>query len=166
MRNIIPILFVVATLLVGCHSPSKAHTQKVAPAVAALTPFRPMLITTLGTKTSPDGIWRIGVSESSLDLSRSAAYSDGKGTTMSGWTTTGFGTAGPWAAHAGWFVYIESDARVWAYDGDRSLILDAEMPSGPNSGGAIYCDRFPCAVPSEVVSRLSERKQKEIQTRE
>jgi hypothetical protein len=163
MRNINPILFVAATLLVGCHSPSKAHTQR---GVAAPPPFRPMLITTLGTKTSPDGIWRIGVSESSLDLSRSAAYSDGKGTTMSGWTTTGFGTAGPWAAHAGWFVYIESESRVWAYDGNHGLILDVETPSGPNSGGTIYSSRFPCAVPTEVFSRLSERKQKEIQTRE
>jgi hypothetical protein len=134
MRYIIPIIFVAATLLVGCHSPSQIHTQAAAP-----PPFHPMLITTLGTKTSPDGIWRIGVSESSLDLSRSAA-------------------------HAGWFVYIESEFRVWAYDGDRSLILQTETPSGPNSGGTTYSGRFPCAVPAEVFSRLPEQKQKEIQT--
>jgi hypothetical protein len=159
MRYIIPIFFVAATLLVGCHSPSQIHTQAAAP-----PPFHPMLITTLGTKTSPDGIWRIGVSESSLDLSRSAAYNDGKGMMMSGWTTTGFGTTSPWTAHAGWFVYIESEFRVWAYDGDRSLILQTETPSGPNSGGTTYSGRFPCAVPAEVFSRLPEQKQKEIQT--
>jgi hypothetical protein len=166
MRNIIPIVFTAVTVLVGCHSPSMVHTQTAAPTVAAPPPFRPMLITTLGTKTSPDGTWRIGVSETSLDLSRSAAYSDGKGLTVSGWTTTGFGTASPWMAHAGWFVFIESKSRVWAYDGDRTLILDAYTSFGTNSSGATYSSRFPCAVPTEVFSRLSEPAQKDIQKHE
>jgi len=74
MRYNIAVILLAATVLAGCHSPSPVHTQTAAP-----LPFRPMLITTLGTKTSPGGVWRIGVSENSLDLSRSAAYSDGEG---------------------------------------------------------------------------------------
>jgi hypothetical protein len=161
MRCTIPILFITATLLLGCHTPRPVQTQAAAP-----PPFQPMLITTFGTKTMPDGIWRIKVLESSLDLSRSAAYSYGKGMTISGWTTTGFDTASPWKAHAGWFVYTESDSRAWAYDGDRNLILDVEKPNGPNSSGTIYSSQFPCTVPAEVFSRLSKQKQKEIATNE
>jgi len=126
----------------------------------APAPFRPMLITTLGTNTSSDGTWRIGVSERALDLARSAA-AQGEGG-VSGWTTTGFGTASPWTAHAGWFVFIESESRVWAYDGDRLLIPETYTSSGSNSSSAIYEHGFPCAVPVEVFSRLSEPARKAI----
>jgi hypothetical protein len=163
MRRIMPIVFVAASVLVGCHSPSMVRTQTAAPTVAVWPAFRPMLIATLGTNTSPDGTWRIGVSEHSLDLSHSAAHSDGKGMSMSEWTTTGFGTASPWTAHAGGFVFIESESRVWAYDGDRVLILNTETSNGPKSSGTTYSSRFPSAVPTEVVSRLSEPAQKAIE---
>ena len=163
MRNIIPILIAAATVLVGCQSRSLVHPQTAAPTVAGAPPFRPMLMTTLGTHTSSDGTWRIGVSERSLDLARSAA-AHGEGWTSSGWTTTGFGTASPWTAHAGWFVFIESESRVWAFDGDRLLILETYRSSGRNSSSTIYESRFPCAVPGEVFSRLPERKQKEVQS--
>ena len=163
MRNILPILIAAATVLVGCQTRSQVRPQPAAPAVAAPPPFCPMLMTTFGTATSSDGTWRIGVSERSLDLSRSAS-AQGEGWTSSGWTTTGFGTASPWTAHAGWFVFIESESRVWAYDGDRLLILETYTSSGRNSSSTLYDSRFPCAVPAEVFSRLPERKQKEIQT--
>jgi hypothetical protein len=165
MRNILPILFLAVTVLVGCHSASMVHTQTAAPTVAARPPFRPMLITTLGTNTTPDGTWRIAVSEASLDLSRSHA-AHGEGWTTSGWTTTGFGTASPWTAHAGWFVFIESEFRVWAYDGDRRLILKTYTSSGVNSSSTIYDSGFPCVVPTEVFSRLSEPAQKAIEKHE
>ena len=165
MRNINPILFVAAAVLVGCHSPSLVHIQTAAPTVAAPPPFRPMLITSLGTNTTPDGTWRIAVSEASLDLSRSAA-AHGEGWRSSGWTTTGFGTASPWTAHTGWFVFIESESRVWAYDGDRLLILKAYTSNGRDSSSTIYDSRFPCAVPTAVFSRLSEPAQKAIEKHE
>ncbi len=165
MRNIIPILIVAATVLGGCQSRSLVHTQPAAPTMAARPPFRPMLMTTFGTNTSSDGTWRIGVSERSLDLSRSHS-AHGEGWTSSGWTTTGFGTASPWTAHAGWFVFVESESRVWAFDGDRLLILKTYTSSGRNSSSAIYDRRFPCAVPAEVFSRLPEQKQKEVGTHE
>jgi hypothetical protein len=163
MRNIIPIVFVAATVLVGCHSPATVHTQTATPAVAAPPPFRPMLITMLGTNTTPDGTWRIGVSEHSLDLSRSAS-AHGEGWTSSGWTTTGFGTDSPWTSHEGWFVFIESESRVWAYDGDRALyLLTATANGGNSSSGVCGPSRFPCAVPIQVFSRLSEPAQRAIE---
>lgn len=165
MRNIIPILFVAATVLMGCHSPSMVHTQTATPTVAAPPPFRPMLITTLGTNSTADGTWRVAVSAASLDLSRSHA-THGEGWTASGWTTTGFGTASPWTAHAGWFVFIESESRVWAYDGDRLLILKTYSSSGVNASSSIYDSRFPCVVPAEVFSRLSEPARKAIDKHE
>jgi hypothetical protein len=171
MRNTIPILFVAATVLVGCQSPSTVHTQTAAATVAAPAPFRPMLITTLGTNTTSDGAWQIVVSDPSLGLSHSAA-AHGEGWTGSGWITTSFpyptGMTGPntgWTAQAGWFVFIESNFRVWAYDGDRLLMLQTYTPS--TNGAAMvsyYSPRFPCAVPTDVVSRLSEKAQKVIQS--
>ena len=158
MRNIIPTLFVAATALVGCQSPSMVQNQTAAATVAAPAPFRPMLITTLGTNTTPDATWRIGVSETSLDLSHSAA-ARGEGWTASGWTTTSFlKTEGAWKCHAGWFVFTEGESKVWAYDGDRQVLLLTYASSGKNSTSTIYDShaRFPCAVPADVVSRLSE----------
>ncbi len=161
MRNSIPIVFVAVTVLVGCQSPSLVHTQTAAPTVAAPPPFRSMLMTTFGTHTTPDGTWRVSVSEASLDLSRAQAFSDGKGSTSSGWSTI---RPQGWRAHAGWFVFTESESRAWAYDGDRLLFLDTETSSGNSSWGATYCNSgFPCAVPAEVFSRLSEPAQKAIQ---
>ena len=135
-------------------SPTAAST------VATPLPFCPMFITTLGTSTSSDGTWRVGVSESSVDLSHSIAYGDGKGLKMSGWSTI---SPQGWKAQAGWFVFIESESRVWAYDGDRNLMLQTETSSGNNSTGATYSSRFPCAVPAEVFSRLSEPARRAIE---
>lgn len=143
----------------------KLNLPAAAPTVAAPPPFRPMLVTTLGTNASSDGTWRIGVSEHSLDLSRSVS-AQGEGWRNSGWSTTGFGVASPWTAHPGWFVFLENESRVWAFDGDRLLILEAYTSSGRNTSSTIYENRFPCALPAEVFSRLPERKQKEIQTHE
>jgi len=164
MRYLFPILFVAVALLVGCRSPSMVYTRTAVPTLAAPPAFRPIFITTRGTNTTPDGTWRIGVSAAgdSLDLSRSTA-AHGEGWTTSGWTTVGFGTASPWTAHQGWFVFIESESRVWAYDGDRLLILNTETSNGTNSTGAIYSSRFPCAVPGEVISRLSEPAKRAIE---
>ena len=157
MRYIIPILFVAATLLAGCHSPSQVHTQKVAPTVAAPPPFHPMLITVFGTHPSPDGSWKIGVSEDAIHFARPASGEVS-------FTPDSHG----WRAQAGWFVFIESKSRVWAYDGNHQIYLEAKTAHG----GALYYgvfratnfdSNFPCAVPPEVISHLPEQKQKEIQ---
>jgi hypothetical protein len=147
MRYTIPILFIAATFLVGCHSPLAVETQPSSPTVAAPPPVQPMLITSLGTMS--DGRWKISVSEAALDLSR-----------------PGCSIGVPrWTARTGWFVFIESDSRVWAYDGDHPLWLSTVMRSG---NGVIWTNyvspRFPCAVPSVVFSHLSETAQKDIQS--
>jgi hypothetical protein len=161
MRNIIPILTVAATLLVGCRSASPVKTQAAAP-----PPFQPMLITNFCTQTSPDGTWRIGVSEDSVEVSR-----------FSGLTGEGYpggskefpgGVTIPWTAHAGWFAFTENVNRVWAYDGDHLLILETCSDASWNkqrwiSGGwASYFGHYSCAVPADVFSRLSEPAQKAI----
>ena len=146
MRNTVSILFISATVLVGCHSPSPVHTQATEP-----SPFQPMLITSLGggTNAVSDDTWRIAVSETSLYLSRL-----GPG-----------GTIGVplWTARTGWFVFIESDSRVWASDGVHPLWLSTLTRNGNGAMWTNYVSpRFPCAVPSEVYSRLSEPAQKAI----
>lgn len=168
MRYIIPILFVAATFLVGCQSPPVTSNQTA----AAPPTFRPMFVTTLGTNTTADGTWRIAVSDTSLDLSRSIGYGDGKGFKMSGWSTTTIPAptkqaVGWTTTHQGWFVFAESESRVWAYDGDRLLVLHTYASSGNNSHEAIYYSgNLPCTVPTEVFSRLTERTQRDIQTHE
>jgi hypothetical protein len=153
MRYTIPILFVAATLLVGCHSPSPVHTQAVAP-----PPFQPVFINVFGTFPTPDASWKIGVAEDSIDFARPASGE------MS-FTPDSRG----WRAKPGWFVFIESESRVWAYDGDRQLYLDTET----SNAGSIYYgvfratnfdSNFPCAMPAQVISHLPEQRQKEIQT--
>ena len=151
MRYTIPILFFAVTLLVGCHSPSPVQTQTTAPSATSQPAFQPLLITSLGsgTNTVSDGTWQIAVSETSLYLSRL-----GPG-----------GTIGVplWTAHTGWLVFIESDSRVWAYDGVHPLWLSTVTRFGNGAAWTNYLSsRFPCAVPSEVFSRLSESAQKAI----
>jgi hypothetical protein len=160
MRNVIPIFLFVATALTGCHSPSLVQTKPAAPTVATLPPFRPMLITTLGTNISSDGSWRIGVSENSLDFTRLRAHIDGQGFSSI--------TVSPqeWAAQAGWFVFVENESRVWAYDGDRKLLLQTETVSGNKSTGSTYSSGYPCAVPAEVFARISAPTQRVIERHE
>jgi hypothetical protein len=62
---------------------------------------------------SPDGSWKIGVSEDAIHFARPASGEVS-------FTPDSHG----WRAKAGWFVFIESESRVWAYDGDRQLYLD------------------------------------------
>jgi hypothetical protein len=100
---------------------------------------------------------------SSLDLSRSSLRAPSTDSQCQNLSLSIPTSSFPSHRYTRWFVYIESEAKVWAYDGDRSLILDAKSASGPNSSGTNYCSRFPCAVPAEVFSCLLKQKQKEIQ---
>jgi len=120
-----------------------------------------MFITTRGTNTSPDGIWRVAVSEAgdSLGVSHHQLLK-GEGWTNSVWTTD---SPQGWKAQAGWFVFIENESRVWAYDGDRYLSLLAVTPTWGSWYGP---SRFPCPVPTEVLSRLSESARRAIEPRE
>ena len=48
--------------------------------------------------------------------------------------------------------FVENDARVWAYDGDRNLWMLEVTRAGRATHGPT---RFPCRVPTEVLERLS-----------
>lgn len=164
MRNIIPIICIAATVLVGCRSSSTVYTQTAVPTVAASPPFQPMFITTPGTNTTPDGTWRIAVSQSDGSLHMTRLY-ELRGY---GWQEAVSVATNPdnWRAQPGWFVFIESQSKVWAYDGDRMLLLDTETPGRIGHGVISGPRRFPCAVPPEVFSRLSEPAQRAIETHE
>src|ERR1039458_9690785 len=143
MRLVNLIVLIAATMLSGCiHSPPMAHTPTPAPAHAFTPPLQPhqMLMTTRGTTTSPDGVWQLVVSEAdgSLQLSRLGGSSMKLG--------------GGWKAQPGWFAFIENEARVWTYNGDRALKLMIATPGQASVSGP----PFPCAVPPPVFLRLSE----------
>lgn len=128
---------------------------------AARPVFHPMLMNTFGTNTSSDGTWRIGASETTLDLSRLGGFDEEAASPSSSWSSTI--SPGDWKARAGWFVFIESKSHVWAYDGAGRLVLDVEtLNANSNLGGSIYENGYPCAVPDEVLSRLSEPAKKKI----
>jgi hypothetical protein len=134
--------------------------QTSAPIVAAPPSFQPILITVFGTYPTPDGSWKIGVSEDSIDFAHPASGGVG-------FTPDSHGGK----AQAGWFVFVESASRVWAYDGNHLLWLYVESHAETSSGCSIYPgvfqatnfdSHFPCAAPAEVISRLSEPAQKAI----
>ncbi len=130
------------------------------PVAAAPSPFQPMLVTSFGTNTTSDSSWRIGAAETSLDICWLSGPAAPEGPQLS-WSSSI--SPGDWKAQPGWFVYVQSHTNVWAYDGDRQLVLHTEVVSGNNvANGSMYPGNYPCPVPDEVFSRLSERKQKEI----
>lgn len=152
------------------HHPGGADTflmkRKLVVQTAAPPPFQPMLITALGsTTTSADGILRVMVSAAgdSVEVSyiQSPKATGAPITLTSTLSVPGQTAQSPgWKAHAGWFVFLENESRVWVYDGDRYLCLMVE-----SAGGASFYPTprgFPCAVPAEVFSRLSGPAQKDV----
>jgi hypothetical protein len=107
-----------------------------------------MLITNAGTHTAPGGNWRVEVrvEDGSLHISR----------LRPGMTSTT--CVGGWTAQPGWFAFVESGSRVWAFDGVRHLSLTAHESQTAISETLISYgpDRFPCELPYAVASRLPE----------
>lgn len=146
----------------------KLDLQAASAAKSAPPPFRPLLITTLGTNSSSDGTWEIGVTEKEVGFSRLEVLHPAEGLTFSNKTTLGIpaaaGQTSGWKTGPGWFVFIENESRVWAYNGVRELFLETYTSHGTDSSGsASYCNHFPCAIPDEVFSRLSPQAREAIQ---
>ena len=146
MRDKIQIIYLAVTCLLA----PRIHAQTSAAPVTSQPAFEPKFISSfdhgLKTVTVTDGSWQITVSETSLQLSR-----------------PGSSEHYPWNAHTGWFVFIESNFRVWAYDGSQWLLLSTVEKLGNSEGWTDYdTPKFPCAVPSKVYSRLSAAAQKAI----
>ena len=168
MKALIPILAILAAATAACRHPKPAGQSSTAdfrsPRLAsaagepAALAVEPMLITDAGVHTWLGRKWRVEVrgDDGSLHISRLRP-------TVS--STIG---VGGWTAQPGWFAFVESESRVWAFDGGRHLSLtthksntqvsDALISYGPN--------RFPCEVPHEVASRLPEAFRQTIITNE
>jgi len=145
MRYIILILFIAAT----------AHSQTSTSTVTNRPEFHPMFINTTDTTHITDGRWRIGIVEGGKYVNLMFNELTEDGWSASVWDII---EPDPWTTHPGWFIYVESESRAWAYDGDRLLILRTETPNKT----ATYTSWFPCAVPSEVFSHLSEAAKKDV----
>ena len=115
-------------------------------------------ITTFGGVSSSDCPWVVNVSDTNQAFYISYRYS---GTNYSG--SLSADSPSNWKAKTGWFVFIESDARSWAYDGASGLDLLTvkfeKLDPTLTSYGSVS---FPCSVPAEVFARLPPEAQKAI----
>ena len=103
--------------------------------------------------------WTVCVSETNRTFQISYRYDSG----TNGAACINFASPADWRAKPGWFIFVENNERVWAYDGGSNLFLQSAIPYrlGPKcaSYGPSY---FPYAVPGEVFGRLSKHTQDAI----
>ena len=103
--------------------------------------------------------WTVQVSETNRTFQISYRYDSG----TNGAACINFASPADWRAKPGWFIFVENNERVWAYDGGSNLFLQSAIPYklGPRcaSYGPSY---FPYAVPGEVFGRLSKHTQDAI----
>src|SRR2546423_1359628 len=107
MKNQITMLLLSA-FIVGCaHSQRNITSTEVVPRPK---PEAGLLLTGEASETLTD-VWRVQVLPDALQIYRL--------------TATGNINSSPagWRPSHGWFVFIENRQNVWAYDGDRSLLL-------------------------------------------
>lgn len=151
----------VALLSTGCaHQKEQASASAHSPVVRDRTPrtaappavVTNQFITTFG-EHSVGGIWKVRVplGERTVEVGAYGASMQPDG----------------WRAQDGWFVLVENERRVWAYDGDRDLLLfgAAKNPEGRPAGsvGSLQGPtKFNCPVPDAVLARLSDAIRKAI----
>jgi hypothetical protein len=118
-------------------------------------------ITTFGEISSLDCPWTVRVSDTNQTFQISYRYDTA--TNSSG--SISIVSPSDWRAKPGWFVFMENNERIWAYDGGSSLFLQVAKPGklgptcmsyGPHS--------FPCHVPDEALARLSPEARKAIKS--
>jgi hypothetical protein len=129
------------------------------------------LIETYGHYAPSDAPWLVDVSSGSITLGHGAV--DG---------TASSNSAGPlklkikshitaavspkWTAHAGWFVFVESPQKIWAYDGAESLLFDETTPhDGVTSQLEKSFDTIPEMPPEAVFVKLPEKMQEALRAR-
>jgi hypothetical protein len=117
-------------------------------------------ITTFGEFSPAGSPWTVRVADTAPELQISYHYHADA-------TSSGASTVSPsdWKAHSGWFVFVENNARVWAYDGARNLFLQVSIAAklGPK-GSSCGPSHFPCPVPSEVLTKLTPEARKAIKS--
>jgi hypothetical protein len=116
-------------------------------------------ITTFGEISSSDCPWAVRVSDTNQTLHISYRYD----TATNSLGSVSVASPSEWRAKSGWFVFIESNERIWAYDGGSSLFLEVAKPAKLGPTCTSYGPRsFPCPVPAEVFARLTPEAQKAI----
>jgi len=128
MHNHVLFFSLIALLSAGCahqkQQPSMPPRSPVAERGTLRTGAGPAVVTnqltTFGNH-SIAGIWQVQVS------------SDDRTVEVGSYGTSDKPSA--WRAQDGWFVLVENDRRVWAYDGDRDLLL-FESTKNPEGGPA------------------------------
>ena len=126
-------------------------------------------VTQFGQFRSKDGVWEVSVAATNqpfklmrgqyLDHLRTVSSDGATIATWTGALTNTYASAG-WRAQPGWFVYIENQWQAWCYDGSNYLWLLRIDSQG--SSGAYGPKSFPCPVPRQVYSRLSDSAQKAV----
>jgi hypothetical protein len=147
MHNYPRFFSLIVFLAAGC-----AHQREQAPAAAPPVVETKQFITTFG-EHSVGGVWKVRVPRDDRTV-EVGAY----GASM---------RPDGWRAQDAWFILVENDRRVWAYDGDRDLLLfDAiKNPEGSPAGsfGSMQGPtRFNCPVPEAVLTRISDAARKAI----
>ena len=67
-----------------------------------------------------------------------------------------------WRPNPGWFVLIENDSNLWAFDGERLLYLIQVSAEGST---IFDLDSLPLIPPLTVLQRLPESLQKTVETK-
>jgi hypothetical protein len=106
-------------------------------------------MTHFGDFVPPDSQWTVKVDSTDRKL---------KVTRQTGILTSSTSPS-QWQANAGWFVYVDLDDRVWAYDGDRELCIFELTDDGERLFGI---NTYPRRVPPEVRGRMSAAAQKRL----
>jgi hypothetical protein len=117
-------------------------------------------MTTFGEFSPAGSPWTVRVADTDPKLQISYHY-------QADATSSGTSTVSPsdWKAQSGWFVFVENNERVWAYDGARNLFLQVSIASKLGPKGTSYGpSHFPCPVPSEVLTRLTPEARKAIKS--
>ena len=127
--------------------------------VQAQTNLSARLMNQFGEASFSGTPWTVQVSETNRTFQISYRYDSG----TNGVACINFASPADWRAKPGWFIFVENNERVWAYDGGSNLFLQSAIPYklGPRcaSYGPSY---FPYAVPGEVFGRLSKHTQDAI----
>ena len=118
-------------------------------------------MTAFGEVSRSDSPWTVRVSADDRTFQISYHYHHASGTNDSGILSVS--SLADWRAKPGWFVFVENDERVWAYDGDQNLFLQVCTASKLGATGTCYGPgHIPFPPPSEVLVRLTPEERKSI----
>src|SRR5437867_11465034 len=130
MRYYIPVLVIFVLVLTGCVQPRRTTSSPIAVTNREF-------MTEFGEFTPPNTHWvvRVAPADRKVHVLR-----------QTGAATTDLSPS-QWRAQIGWFAYIDTDDRVWAYNGDRDLYI---VEATDNGARCFDITTYPRSVPQEV----------------